>query len=96
MRDREKWKKLTGKCVFNTQTESIIIDQVHCEIPGLNRWEKDDVVDLDGLESDVDELNDAEMTGALTGGEDNSPDKVMMSREVNKTLTEMASKLSPQ
>ena len=41
-------------------------------------------------------MNDAEMTDALTGGEENSPDKLMMSREVNKTLTEMASKLSPQ
>ena len=93
--DAPKWKQLAGTSVFNTQTESIIIDQVHSEIPGLKRWEKDDVVDLDGLESDVDEVNDKLMTDALTESDNNSPEKLEFNKEVNKTLTEIAAKLSP-
>ena len=54
--EKHKWSDLACTSVFNSQTESIIIDQVKCQMPGNQRWEGDDVIDLDGLESDVDEL----------------------------------------
>ena len=58
--DKPKWRDLAGSSAFNSQTESIIIDQVKCVIPGNSRWDNDDVVDLDGLESSVDELKQSD------------------------------------
>ena len=62
--DRPTWSDVASTSVFNSQTESIIIDQVKCQIPGKSRWNNDDVVDLDGQESDVDELKLSEYLSA--------------------------------
>ena len=55
-------------------------------MPGQNSWEKDGVVDLEGLESDVDELNEMALTDALADSAPSSPEKAQLQREVDQNL----------
>ena len=86
--DKPRWRELAGTSVFNTQTESIIIDQVHCQIPGNSRWDGDDVVNIDGQESDVDELK---LSGCMSSMDKDSPEqKIYMSKAMSRTLSNIA------
>ena len=56
-------------------------------MPGKNRWDRDDVINLDGLESDVDELKMSDHTSDRAAEEEVS---VLMSKEMEIAVSQIA------